>query len=79
MRRSLQDSAKLQKESAAQRGQSMSMLHGRWRPKTADVTVCPPYRTNAVPATKGHTRTNLTFLTGANKQAPEPNICALFS
>jgi hypothetical protein len=28
MRRSLQDSAKLQKESAAQRGQSMSMLHG---------------------------------------------------
>ena len=81
MRRSLQDSAKLQKESAAQRGQSMSMLHGHVfrRPKTADVTVCPPYRTNAVPATKGHTRTNLTFLTGANKQAPEPNICALFS
>ena len=28
MRRSLQDSARLQKESAAQRGQSMSMLHG---------------------------------------------------
>jgi hypothetical protein len=40
----------------------------------ADVTVCPPHQMNAAPAAKGHTTTNLTFLTGATDRLPSPII-----
>jgi hypothetical protein len=74
MPRSLQDLPRLQKESAVKREWSMSTLHehgvfmatrdGR-RPGLSAL------RTQ--PGRKSHTRTNLSFLTGATNRLPSPN------